>query len=138
MDLFEQATVNHAIFCPMMGTVQYHGCILSKEDADRFYESLLQKIDWQHDQALIYWQGNHHKAQGSLVWIGTFFPIPIQKVTKTALPLVRVSFLELKSDHRTGKRRKPIIPCLLNLYHDGSEGMAWHSDGEKGFKEKTA
>ena len=21
--------------------------------------------------------------------------------------------------------------CLLNLYHDGSEGMAWHSDGEK-------
>src|SRR5690606_10728560 len=21
--------------------------------------------------------------------------------------------------------------CLLNLYHDGTEGMAWHSDGEK-------
>jgi alkylated DNA repair dioxygenase AlkB len=21
--------------------------------------------------------------------------------------------------------------CLLNLYHNGSEGMAWHSDGEK-------
>jgi alkylated DNA repair dioxygenase AlkB len=21
--------------------------------------------------------------------------------------------------------------CLLNLYHDGSEGMAWHSDDEK-------
>ena len=24
--------------------------------------------------------------------------------------------------------------CLLNLYHDGSEGMAWHSDGEKDLK----
>jgi alkylated DNA repair dioxygenase AlkB len=21
--------------------------------------------------------------------------------------------------------------CLLNLYHNSSEGMAWHSDGEK-------
>jgi alkylated DNA repair dioxygenase AlkB len=21
--------------------------------------------------------------------------------------------------------------CLLNLYHSGEEGMAWHSDGEK-------
>jgi alkylated DNA repair dioxygenase AlkB len=21
--------------------------------------------------------------------------------------------------------------CLLNLYHDGNEGMGWHSDGEK-------
>ena len=24
--------------------------------------------------------------------------------------------------------------CLLNLYHDGAEGMAWHSDGEKSLK----
>jgi alkylated DNA repair dioxygenase AlkB len=21
--------------------------------------------------------------------------------------------------------------CLLNLYHDGNEGVIWHSDGEK-------
>jgi alkylated DNA repair dioxygenase AlkB len=24
--------------------------------------------------------------------------------------------------------------CLLNLYHTGKEGMAWHSDGEKMLK----
>src|SRR5690606_42042517 len=28
--------------------------------------------------------------------------------------------------------------CLLNLYHDGSEGMAWHSDGEKDLMENAA
>ena len=28
--------------------------------------------------------------------------------------------------------------CLLNLYHDGSEGMAWHSDGEKELKKRGA
>lgn len=24
--------------------------------------------------------------------------------------------------------------CLLNLYHNGDQGMAWHSDGEKDLK----
>ena len=28
--------------------------------------------------------------------------------------------------------------CLLNLYHDGSEGMAWHSDAEKDLKKNGA
>jgi alkylated DNA repair dioxygenase AlkB len=28
--------------------------------------------------------------------------------------------------------------CLLNLYHDGSEGMAWHSDGEKDLQKNGA
>ena len=28
--------------------------------------------------------------------------------------------------------------CLLNLYHDGSEGMAWHSDAEKDLKRDGA
>lgn len=28
--------------------------------------------------------------------------------------------------------------CLLNLYHDGNEGMAWHSDAEKDFKKNGA
>ena len=28
--------------------------------------------------------------------------------------------------------------CLLNLYHSGDEGMAWHSDGEKDLKKNGA
>lgn len=28
--------------------------------------------------------------------------------------------------------------CLLNLYHNGDEGMAWHSDGEKDLKKNGA
>jgi alkylated DNA repair dioxygenase AlkB len=28
--------------------------------------------------------------------------------------------------------------CLLNLYHNGNEGMAWHSDGEKDLKKHGA
>lgn len=28
--------------------------------------------------------------------------------------------------------------CLLNLYHNGEEGMAWHSDGETNLKKNGA
>ncbi|WP_233578021.1 alpha-ketoglutarate-dependent dioxygenase AlkB family protein [Hanamia caeni] len=28
--------------------------------------------------------------------------------------------------------------CLLNLYHNGEEGMAWHSDGEADLKKDGA
>jgi alkylated DNA repair dioxygenase AlkB len=28
--------------------------------------------------------------------------------------------------------------CLLNLYHSGEEGMAWHSDGETDLKKEGA
>jgi alkylated DNA repair dioxygenase AlkB len=28
--------------------------------------------------------------------------------------------------------------CLLNLYHNGSEGVGWHSDGEKDLKKNGA
>ncbi len=27
--------------------------------------------------------------------------------------------------------------CLLNLYHNGSEGMSWHSDDEKSLGKET-
>jgi len=38
--------------------------------------------------------------------------------------------IELKTvtENRTGEK---FNSCLLNLYHSGDEGMAWHSDGEK-------
>jgi len=44
---------------------------------------------------------------------------------------------ELKSlvENQTGET---FNSCLLNLYHDGSEGMAWHSDGEKDLKKHGA
>ena len=42
-------------------------------------------------------------------------------------------------DYRTIRAQKKVEEiadtkfnsCLLNLYHDGNEGVTWHSDGEK-------
>ena len=56
--------------------------------------------------------------------------------TKHALPWTN-ELLELKKiiEHCSNET---FNSCLLNLYHDGSEGMTWHSDAEKELKEHSA
>jgi alkylated DNA repair dioxygenase AlkB len=48
-----------------------------------------------------------------------------------------MELLELKEiiEQNTGET---FNSCLLNLYHNGNEGMAWHSDGEKDLKKNGA
>ena len=60
------------------------------------------------------------------------FEYSYSNITKTALPFTK-ELLTLKElvEKETGETYNS---CLLNLYHDGSEGMAWHSDGEKDLK----
>ena len=55
---------------------------------------------------------------------------------RSALPWTK-ELLALKTlvENKTGET---FNSCLLNLYHDGSEGMAWHSDGEKDLKKNGA
>lgn len=60
------------------------------------------------------------------------FDYTYSKITKSALPWTK-ELLELKEiiENKTGEK---FNSCLLNLYHNGDEGMAWHSDGEKDLK----
>lgn len=43
--------------------------------------------------------------------------------------------LKTIAEHESGETYNS---CLLNLYHDGSQGMAWHSDGERDLKQNGA
>src|SRR5690606_5636042 len=53
-----------------------------------------------------------------------------------ALPWTK-DLLELKKiiEFKTGESYNS---CLLNLYHNGNEGMAWHSDAERDLKKDGA
>ena len=57
-------------------------------------------------------------------------------MTKNALPWT-TELLELKNiaEAESGETYNS---CLLNLYHHGGEGMAWHSDGEKDLQKDGA
>ena len=100
-------------------------------EADFYYDVLLHTIEWRNDEAVIF--GKKITTKRKVAWYGDApFSYTYSKTTKTALPWTD-ELLKLKkiAERETGNT---FNSCLLNLYHDGSEGMAWHSDGEKDLK----
>ncbi|WP_316929254.1 alpha-ketoglutarate-dependent dioxygenase AlkB family protein [Cyclobacterium qasimii] len=72
-----------------------------------------------------------------VAWYGEeAFEYTYSKTTKSALPWTQ-ALLELKHSIEN-LTEDTFNSCLLNLYHDGNEGMAWHSDGEKDLKKQGA
>nr|BFF37742.1 alpha-ketoglutarate-dependent dioxygenase AlkB [Tenacibaculum mesophilum] len=135
MDLFSQFDDTPKNLLPKDGTVNYYGIVLSKELADHYYEALLNSIEWRNDEAIIF--GKRMVTKRKVAWYAEQpFEYSYSNITKTALPFTR-ELLTLKElvEKETGETYNS---CLLNLYHDGSEGMAWHSDGEKDLKKNGA
>lgn len=128
MDLFNNNIDETRNLLPQDGTVNYYGNILSPKAADRYLDYLLASIPWQHDEAVIF--GKHYLTKRKVAWYADMpYEYTYSKVTKRAV-VWTAELLELKAivEQKTGER---FNSCLLNLYHDGNEGMAWHSDGEK-------
>lgn len=131
MDLFNNMFTGEENLLPIDGTVNYFGQIMSDEEAHYYFTILLQEIEWKNDQAIIF--GKLIETKRKIAWYGDFpYAYTYSKITKTALPWTE-TLLDLKklTEQKTGET---FNSCLINLYHDGSEGMAWHSDGEKQLK----
>ena len=135
MDFFEQITGTPRNLLPYDGVVHYYGHVLSQQESDHYYNSLLHNIVWNHDRAIIF--GKEIITKRKVAWYGERpFSYTYSKTTKTASPWTD-KLLELKKIVEY-KSRERYNSCLLNLYHDGSEGMAWHSDGERDLKKNGA
>jgi alkylated DNA repair dioxygenase AlkB len=135
MDLFSSELNEARNLLPRDGTVIYYGRLFPAETASSYFEYLLNNIQWKNDEAVIY--GKLIVTKRKVAWYGDKpFEYSYSNTTKRALPWLQ-RLLELKSivEQKTGER---FNSCLLNLYHDGSEGMAWHSDGEKDLKRNGA
>ena len=135
MELFENLPDPTLNLLPQDGTVNYYGKIFSLEDARHFYQKLLETIDWKNDEAIIF--GKKILTKRKVAWYGEEeFEYTYSKTTKKALVWTK-ELVELKKsiEEKTGET---FNSCLLNLYHDGNEGMAYHSDGEKDLKKNGA
>lgn len=133
MDLFSSEAITNLL--PFDGTVHYHGKIISDAAAQTYYDSLLNSIAWRNDEAVIY--GKHYVTKRKVAWYGDKpFSYSYSNVTKHALPWTpELQSLKNLSEKISGETYNS---CLLNLYHSGEEGMAWHSDGEKMLKKNGA
>ncbi len=134
-DLFNNELPASINLLPKEGTVNYYGKVFSKEEADFFYHHLLENIVWENDQAVIF--GKLIVTKRKVAWYGEKpFEYTYSNITKTALPWTP-ELLQLKQQIELVSG-ETFNSCLLNLYHNGSEGMAWHSDGEKDLKKNGA
>lgn len=133
MDLFNTDKITNIL--PFDGVTNYHGKVLSKIQSDFFYTKLMESIKWKNDEAIIF--GKKIITKRKVAWYGiSEFSYTYSKVTKQALIFTK-ELLELKEiiEKESGEKYNS---CLLNLYHSGDEGMAWHSDGEKMLKKNGA
>jgi alkylated DNA repair dioxygenase AlkB len=135
MDLFNDDIDTSRNLLPKEGNVNYYGRLLPKEKAYYYFNTLLHAIVWKNDEAIIF--GKHIVTKRKVAWYGDkAFEYSYSNTTKKALPWTN-ELLELKYlvEQRTDETYNS---CLLNLYHNGNEGMAWHSDAERDLKKNGA
>lgn len=132
MDLFNTATAHNIL--PFDGEALYHGPVFSQVQSDLYMQALLTKIEWKNDEANLF--GKHFITARKVAWYGDdAFSYTYSGSTKQAL-LWTGELLELKA---AVERISGVAfnSCLLNLYHHGKEGMAYHSDDEKALGKNT-
>jgi alkylated DNA repair dioxygenase AlkB len=135
MSLFSQLLDPPINLLPRDGEANYHGVVLITDAADYFLACLLSNIDWKNDEAIIFDKKVITKRK--VAWYADQpFDYTYSKVTRSALPWTS-ELLELKKIVETISG-ETFNSCLLNLYHNGDEGMAWHSDSEKQLKPNGA
>lgn len=133
MDLFNTSAGTNLL--PNDGVVNYFGKVLKQGECRYYFNKLLNTIEWKNDEAIIF--GRHIITKRKAAWYGdASYLYTYSNTTKCALRWTR-ELLQLKqiAEHITGET---FNSCLLNLYHNGDDGMAWHSDDEKSLGKNTA
>ena len=135
MQLFDiEADPTHN-YLPYDGTVQYYGKVMQGLVADDYFDRLMHTIAWENDQAIIF--GRRIITKRKVAWYGDqAFEYTYSNINKYALPWTK-ELLELKVLVES-LTDESFNSCLLNLYHTGEEGMAWHSDDETDLKRDGA
>lgn len=135
MELFENLFDKNVNLLPKDGTVNYYGKILNRQQADYYLGELMDKVEWRNDEAIIF--GKKIITKRKVAWYGDKpYQYTYSGITKHALYWTK-ELLDLKRtvEKETGTT---FNSCLMNLYHHGGEGMAWHSDGEADLKKNGA
>jgi len=124
MDLFQSADSN---LLPLDGHLFYTPNCFSKTQSDFYFNQLLNEIPWQHDEVMMF--GKKIITKRMTAWYGDEGCSYVYSNIKRN-PLPWTNTLTKIKNVIEEKANSQFNSCLLNLYHDGSESMAYHSDDE--------
>jgi hypothetical protein len=115
-------------FLPYDGAVDYCPALFESGESLHLFGELLAGIPWQQDEVILF--GEKRILSRKVAWMGDGeFTYTYSGTSKVAAPWTP-ALLTIK-ERVESECGNQFNSCLLNLYHDGSEGMGWHSDDEK-------
>ena len=110
------------------GRADYFPSIFESDRCAELFSALIDSLDWRVDQ--IYMFGKLVTTKRKVAWVGdagcSYKYSGVKKEPQPWTP----ELLHIKNQLEKISQWK-FNSCLLNLYHDGDEGMGWHSDDEK-------
>lgn len=113
---------------PKDGAATYHPEFLTPLNSDKLMVWLQESLQWEPDQLIMY--GKIISTRRKVAWVGdpncTYTYCGFQKIPQSWTP----ELLDLRRQVEELTQSK-FNSCLLNFYHDGNDGMGWHSDNEK-------
>ncbi len=110
------------------GEAIYYGPIFNFEQSSLLFDDLLKNIEWKNEEIIIF--GKEIISKRKVAFYGDE-GIEYTYSNKTKKGLVWTDHLLKIKSLVEDYTQVSYNGCLLNLYHDGDEGMGWHSDGEK-------
>lgn len=116
-----------AILIRENGFVWYQAGFFAEEESCFFFQQLCSEISWVHDTIKMY--GREIITRRKVAWYGNQpYDYRYSGVSRHALPwTAELGKIKERVQMRCGIN---FNSCLLNMYHNGSEGMGWHSDAE--------
>jgi len=125
MDLFPADSQNNLL--PQDGVVNYYGTVFSQEESATHLAKLIEEIPWEHDETVLF--GKRIVTKRKVAWFALGGRPYAYSGTEKRAHRWTDHLLSLKAaaENISGA---DCNSCLLNLYHDGGEGMGWHSDDE--------
>lgn len=119
--------LSHNNLLPRDGEAVNYGVVFDPGEAQRIFDGLLRGIEWRPDVIRMF--GKVITTSRKVAWMGDKgLDYTYSGKTKRPAPwTAEVRALKQKVEEETGES---FNSCLLNLYHDGSEGMSWHRDNE--------
>ena len=113
---------------PRDGCIRYFPGIYSESSPAQFISQLQTSLQWDSDQLMMF--GKLVTMRRKVAWVGdpncSYTYSGVKKTPQNWTP----ELLSIKSQLEEIAKAE-FNSCLLNLYHDGDDGMGWHSDNER-------